>query len=58
MRRVKMKELLVASLAILFAADPAFAGAVGTPAPVMGAGIGALALLGIGYAVMRQRKGR
>ncbi len=58
MRRVKMKELLVASLAILFAADPALAGVAATPAPVMGAGIGALALLGIGYAVIRQRKGR
>jgi hypothetical protein len=58
MRRVQMKDFLVASLAILFAADPAFAGVVPTPAPVMGAGIGALALLGIGYAVIRHRKGR
>jgi hypothetical protein len=58
MRRVKLKVLLVGSLAILFAADPALAGVVPVPAPVMGAGIGALALLGIGYAVIRQRKGR
>jgi hypothetical protein len=57
MRRVKMNEFVVASLAILFAADPALAGFVPVPAPVMGAGIGALALLGIGYAVIRQRKG-
>jgi hypothetical protein len=58
MRRVKTKEFLVASLAILFTADPAFAGAIPTPAPVMGAGIGALALLGVGYAAIRHRKGR
>ena len=54
----RTKECLVASLAALLAADPAFAGTVSTPAPVMGAGIGALALLGIGYAAIRQRKGR
>ena len=58
MRGVKTKEFVVASLAILFAADPALAGALPTPAPVMGVGIGALALLGIGYAVIRHRKGR
>ena len=58
MRGIKAKEFLVASLAVLFAADPAFAGVPATPAPMMGAGLGALALLGIGYAVIRHRKGR
>ncbi|GAC1433505.1 MAG: hypothetical protein NVSMB6_31050 [Burkholderiaceae bacterium] len=58
MRRFKTTDVVVAAVMILFAADPAFAGFLPTPAPVMGAGIGALALLGIGYVTIRQRKGR
>ena len=58
MRRLKPTDVVVAAVMILFAADPALAGFVATPAPVMGAGIGALALLGIGYVAIRQRKGR
>ena len=57
MQRFGIKDLAIAAAMILFAADPAFAGFV-TPAPVMGAGIGALALLGVGYAAIRQRRGR
>lgn len=58
MRKFETKDVAIAAAMILFAADPAFAGFAPTPAPVMGAGIGALALLGIGYAAIRQRKGR
>lgn len=58
MRGLEIKDVVVAAVLILFAADPAFAGFLPTPAPVMGAGIGALALLGLGYAAVRQRKGR
>jgi hypothetical protein len=57
MQRFGTKDLAIAAAMILFAADPAFAGFV-TPAPVMGAGIGALALLGVGYAAIRHRRGR
>jgi hypothetical protein len=43
--------------AMLLAADPAFAGIVvrPTPGPAIGVGIGAVALLGIGYRALKQR---
>jgi hypothetical protein len=42
-----------ASLAI----DPAFAGTLPTPGPMIGAGAPALALFGLGYWVLRRRRG-
>lgn len=48
------------SVALLIASidSPAFAGALITPAPVLGAGVGALALLGLGYYSFRKRMRR
>ena len=39
----------------LLSATPAMAGVAPVPAPVMGAGIGALALMGVGYFAIRRR---
>jgi hypothetical protein len=45
------------AIAMLAAADPAFAGVtpVGVPAPAIGVGIGAVALIGIGYRAFKRR---
>jgi hypothetical protein len=43
-----------AALAALIA-TPAFAGTVTSPAPVAGIGIGAVALVGLGYRALRRR---
>jgi hypothetical protein len=40
----------------LLASTPAFAGAVPTPAPLLGAGIPALAAFGVGYWALRRRR--
>lgn len=42
----------------LFSATPAFAGAVTVPAPLLGAGLPALAAFGVGYWALRARRGR
>lgn len=42
--------------ALLVLADPALAGlAVRTPAPIAGIGIGAVALIGLGYRALKSR---
>ena len=53
-------EKFVLTFALLSAASPAFAGAVGqvAPAPVAGAGIGAVLLIGLGYRALKSRIGR
>jgi hypothetical protein len=51
----RMVYLGIAGVAALTAA-PAFAGgAVATPAPLAGVGIGAVALLGLGYRALKKR---
>jgi|1185.fasta_scaffold1370755_2 hypothetical protein len=47
-----------ATLAALAAASPAYAGITPVPAPLLGAGIPALALFAGGYALIRRRRGR
>jgi hypothetical protein len=39
-------------------ATPAFAGTAGVPAPIVGVGIGAVVLVGVGYRALRSRIGR
>lgn len=50
-------ENLVFGIALLAAASPALAGRV-APAPVAGAGIGAILLIGAGYRALKSRIGR
>lgn len=53
---MKHLEKLAFAGALLVVADPAFAGlAVQTPAPVVGVGIGAVVLIGIGYRALKNR---
>jgi hypothetical protein len=52
MNRMEKISFLVALVA---AADPAFAGVTQTPAPVAGVGIGAVVLIGIGYRALKRR---
>jgi hypothetical protein len=47
-----------ATLTALAAASPAYAGITPVPAPLLGAGIPALALFAGGYALIRRRRGR
>jgi len=52
-------EKAVLAIALLSAASPAFAGpAAQVPAPIAGAGIGAVLLIGIGYRALKSRIGR
>jgi hypothetical protein len=52
----RIEKIFVAA-ALLAAADPVLAGAAvpGTPAPVVGVGIGAIALIGLGYRALKRR---
>jgi hypothetical protein len=50
-------EKIMFAMAMLSAASPAFAGRT-VPAPVAGAGIGAVLLIGIGYRALKSRIGR
>ena len=53
---MKYVETFAFAGALLVIADPAFAGlAVQTPAPIVGVGIGAIALIGVGYRVLKNR---
>ena len=52
---MKLKTALFAAFAAI--ATPAFAGTV-VPSPEIGAGIGAMALIGAGYAYLRRRSAR
>jgi hypothetical protein len=51
-------EKAVLAMALLSAASPAFAGTRVVPAPIAGAGIGAVLLIGIGYRALKSRIGR
>lgn len=51
-------EKIALGAAMIATASPAFAGAVQTPAPVAGIGIGAVLLAGIGYRALKSRIGR
>ncbi len=44
--------------ALVAFASPAFAGAPVTPAPIAGVGIGAVALIGMGYRALKRRAKR
>ena len=46
------------AMALLAAGSPAFAGTQVVPAPVAGAGIGAVFLIGLGYRALKSRIGR
>jgi hypothetical protein len=50
-------ETIVLGLALAGAASPAFAGN-NVPAPIAGAGIGAVLLIGVGYRALKSRIGR
>jgi hypothetical protein len=47
-------ENVVIGLAVLASASPAFAGNT-VPAPIAGVGIGAVALIGLGYRALKRR---
>lgn len=47
-------ENVVIGLALVASASPAFAG-TNVPAPIAGVGIGAVALIGLGYRVLKRR---
>jgi hypothetical protein len=52
-------EKVAWAVALLVAADPVLAGGtVGAPAPVAGIGIGAVALIGLGYRALKSRINR
>jgi hypothetical protein len=53
-------EKIVFAATLLSAASPVIAGPVGqvAPAPVAGAGIGAVLLIGLGYRALKSRIGR
>ncbi|WP_353204610.1 hypothetical protein [Sphingomonas sp.] len=56
---VRTHAFTVAAFAILLTeAGPAFAGLPTTPAPIAGVGLGAVALLGLGYRALKRRAGR
>jgi len=48
-------ERIVLGFALLATASPALAGISPTPAPVAGIGIGAVALIGLGYRALKRR---
>lgn len=54
---MKRIDTIVIGLAMLGAASPAFA-VPAVPAPVAGAGIGAILLIGAGYRAIKSRIGR
>jgi hypothetical protein len=48
-------EKIAVGLVLLATASPALAGISPTPAPIAGIGIGAVALIGLGYRVLKRR---
>jgi hypothetical protein len=48
-------ETAAVGAALGFFASPAFAGPLQTPAPAIGAGIGAVLLVGVGYKAIKAR---
>ena len=56
---VRTHAFTAAAFVILLAeAAPAFAGLPATPAPIAGVGIGAVALIGLGYRALKRRAQR
>jgi hypothetical protein len=56
---MKRVEQITFAAAFLVLADPALAGRlVQTPAPIAGIGIGAVALIGLGYRTLKSRINR
>jgi len=51
-------ERLILALALLGSASPVLAGAVRTPAPIAGVGMGAVLLVGMGYRALKSRINR
>lgn len=59
MRKFNSLRIAAATLVGAVLASPAFAGGPNAvPAPILGAGAGALALLGLGYYGLAKRRGR
>ena len=59
MRNFKTLRVVSVSLLVAIVTSPVFAGSPnGAPAPVLGAGAGALALLGLGYYGLAKRRNR
>ncbi len=48
-------EKITLAIAMLGVASPALAGAIQTPAPIAGIGIGAVLLVGVGYRALKSR---
>ncbi|GGA44195.1 hypothetical protein [Sphingomonas psychrolutea] len=56
---VRTHAFTAAAFVILLAeAAPAFAGLPATPAPIAGVGLGAVALIGLGYRALKRRAQR
>ena len=56
---VRSYAFSAAAFAILLTeAGPAFAGLPATPAPIAGVGLGAVALIGLGYRALKRRAER
>lgn len=56
MRRSMTPDMAAMAIIATLTAAPAWAGScVATPAPVLGVGIGALALMGVGYRSLKRR---
>lgn len=55
---MSLTEKFVLTATLLTAASPAFAGTQVVPAPIAGAGIGAVLLVGLGYRALKSRIGR
>jgi hypothetical protein len=54
MRKITPLEPIAGVAATMLAAGPAFAGTPPTPAPVLGAGIGAILVIGAGYRALKR----
>ena len=52
---MKHFERIALGILLLSAASPALAGVAPTPAPIAGVGIGAVALIGLGYRALKRR---
>jgi hypothetical protein len=53
-----LTEKFALAATLMIAASPAFAGTRVVPAPIAGAGIGAVLLVGLGYRALKSRIGR
>jgi len=48
-------ETISFAIALAAVSSPAFAGNQGAPAPIAGAGVGAVVLIGLGYRALKRR---